>query len=1655
MTLKSMCCSRARGLAVQRLNDRMNFLQRIAGLPPKRLALLAAELNTRLERLEQRPADPIAVIGIGCRFPGGANDPDSFWRLLIEGRDAIVEVPPDRWDIDAFYDPNPDSTGKMNTRWGGFLDGIDQFDPEFFGISPREANGMDPQQRLLLEVTWEALEDAGLSPDRLTGSQTGVFVGVCNSDYSLKQFETGRDSIDAYVATGNAHSVASGRISYLLGLQGPSLSVDTGCSASLVAVHLACQSLRAGECRTALAGGVNLILMPDTTIVLSKAHMMSPNGRCKAFDAAADGFVRSEGCGVIALKLLSDAQADGDRILALVRGTASNQDGRSNGLTAPNGPSQVAVIRAALANAGLKPGDVDYIEAHGTGTSLGDPIEAHALATVFGPDRSLDSPLRIGSVKTNFGHAESAAGIGGLIKVILALKHEKIPPSLHLQKLNPHIDWGDAAITVATTPTPWTRERGQRIAGVSSFGFSGTNAHAIVSDPPTSEMLCHSTGSAPVLDSVPSPDLLVLSARSDSALRELAGKYEQLFGHQPDLRLPDICRTAANGRSHFEHRLAVLARNLPEASEALAAFRSGRAHGMIRSGRIPKAMAPGVVFMFTGQGSQYPGMARGLFETQPVFRHELEKCAEIVNPLLGIPLLELLFADSSRSDSRIDQTQYTQPALFALEYALTAMWRSWGVEPEAVLGHSVGEYVAACVAGVFSLEDGLRLIAERGRLMASLPSGGAMAAVFADEHRVAQAIQVQGNQVEIACINGPDNTVVSGQSEAVDRILSELKNEGIRSRSLVVSHAFHSKLMEPILDPFLQVAARVRFAEPVLPIVSNVTGKVADRSLMSAPQYWRQQISDPVRFADSIRTLREKGYAVFLEIGPQPVLTGMGHATAAEADLVWASSLNRGREDWESVLEAVSALYTRGVPLDWSGIPRADAGKRISLPTYPFQRGRFWLKENGTSTPRKKTASEAIARVGRSNGEDWFYCLQWRSQNTPISNPVTGPADSNPVLDRKPPLKGNEEITKPPPGFWIILADDHGIAEQLAHLISQRGQESQLVLPGKEYQFEPGAWTRVDPLCPADFRRLFLDTNALTKAPLKGVLNLWPANEELGTEIAPVEWEAAQDRIGSGLLNVTQAFLESKSLSEKTRIWFVTRGAQSIESQSGLSTGSGQPIQAIAWGLGRVISLEHPSRFGAIIDLDREASLQESAAAIWREIEQGNDEDAVAYRNSERLVPRVVRAEQPPSKPLCLRRDASYLITGGLGGLGLQVADWLAANGAGQVILLSRRKFPDRTQWSTLAPDDRDREAVRVINGAEKLGTKVVLVQADVADESTMRAVLDRFSACPIRGIVHCAVDLAGCSISDLDLPGFQRMFRAKALGAWVLNRLTLEIELDFFVFFSSIVAVWGAANLGHYAAANQVLDALAHWRRARGLTALSVNWGTWQEMRVARETDKQEFERGGMYQMPNDRALAVLGRLISNDRTSAIVASVDWDKLRGVYQARRTRPLFSEIPSRSGDRRAFAEKKPVSSDSDFILELQSASLARRRDLLIAHLRFLVANVLGFDPSREIDLEQGLFELGMDSLMSVEFKGRLERTLSLELPSTLTFNYPNIKALTDYILCEVLQLAFESKTEMTEQPVTPAKNPILSQPIDELSEDEIAHLLRKKLEEIK
>ena len=912
----------------------------------QRLLQALDDAINKLEAVEQAKTEPIAIIGMGCRFPGGVDHPEAFWQLLVMGIDAITEVPLERWNLEDYFDPDPEVPGKMYTRWGGFLDHVDQFDPQFFGISPREAIKLDPQQRLLLETSWEALEAAGglASPDTL--NQTGVFVGVTTNDYArLLIPPDDLTRIDAYFLSGNPLNAVAGRLAYTLGLQGPCMAIDTACSSALVALHLACQSLRNQECKQALAGGVNLILTPENTIALSKAKMLAPDGRCKTFDAAANGIVRGEGCGIVVLKRLADAIADGDNIQALIRGSAVNQDGASGGFTVPNRSAQEALIREALSRAKIEPASVDYVEAHGTGTPLGDPIEVRALAAVLGEERSRDHPLQIGSVKTNIGHLESAAGMAGLFKLVLSLQHEQLPPHLHFHSPNPYINWSDLPVSVPTALTPWARGNRSRIAGLSSFGASGTNAHVIVEESPLPPIKARSIR-RPL-------QILALSAKTPGALEEIADRYLKHLINHPDQCFANTCFSHNTARDHFKYRLAVVATAASDATAKLDAWRQGEDAVGVYTVQREKETPVRIAFLFTGQGSQSVEMGRQLYETQPVFQAALKDCDELLRPYLDKPLLQVLYpskAGTAATPSALDQTAYTQPALFALEYALCQLWQSWGIEPDVVMGHSIGEYVAACVAGVFSLEDGLKLIAARGRLMQALPPLGAMVAVLASPDQVQPLLSAYANQVTVAAINGPQSLVLSGETLAVQTICNILSTQGVKTKPLQVSHAFHSSLMQPMLAEFRQMLAQVRFQNPYLKLVSNLTGQVAGTEI-ATPDYWCRHIIQPVQFAASLKTLEHQGYDVFVEIGPKPVLLGMGRSMLPQEGLTWLPSLRPGQNDWLQMLQSLASLYLQGVRVNWRGFDRSDLRSRVPLPSYPFQRQRYWVEVDQRSRP--------------------------------------------------------------------------------------------------------------------------------------------------------------------------------------------------------------------------------------------------------------------------------------------------------------------------------------------------------------------------------------------------------------------------------------------------------------------------------------------------------------------------------------------------------------------------------------------------------------------------------------------------------------------------------------------------------------------------------
>ncbi len=915
----------------------MNKNNKMENLSPLKRALIAVEdMQQRLKKINAEKNEPIAVIGLSGKFPK-ADNIDEYWELLVNKKDGITVVPKERWDIDKFYDPTPSTPGKIITRFGGFINDFDKFDAQFFGISPREALKMDPQQRMLLQITWEALEDAGINIKNLSGTKTGVFVGISTNDYTMVQNEYSNNDyriIDAYQGSGNASSIAANRLSYFLNLKGPSLSVDTACSSSLVSTHLACQSLRNKEADLAIAAGVGLILSPHASITFSQANMLAPSGRCKTFDADAEGYVRGEGVGVVILKRLSDALKNNDNILAIIKSSAVNQDGKTNGLTAPNSLSQAEVIKEALKKAKLKPEQIGYIETHGTGTILGDPIEVQALGMVM-QNRTKENPCYLGAAKSNIGHLEAAAGIAGLIKTILVLKNKIIPPNLHFKKINPHIPIDELPFEIPTKPIKWKGNE-KRYAGVSSFGFGGTNAHIILEE--ADEVKYES-------NEIERPkNILCLSAYEDSSLIELSKKYIKFLNTKTDLSLHDICYTANSSRFSFTEKIAVPFETKEELLASLSDFVKGNEnYNVIKSDKNFEHEK--IAFLFTGQGSQYVNMAKELYRTQPIFKENLDLCFAIAAKYTSKPLEEIIFTNDSNSNL-IDETEFTQPALFVIEYALAKMWIAWGIKPDYLIGHSIGEYVAACIADVFELEDGIKLTALRGKLMQSLPKNGSMAVIFSNEENVKNILSKVTGKISIAGINGDDNIVISGEKKSVEQVINIFEENNIEYKKLNVSHAFHSPLMEPILNEFEKVAATVNYKTPSIQIISNLTGKELNKDDIPNEKYWRNHIREAVRFDDGMKTLAKLGCNVFIEPGPNSVLIGMGKRCLPNINAVWVGTIKKNKNDWDFLLQNVGELFTSNIPFNWKGFDKGYNRYKVQLPTYAFKKEKYYVEPN-------------------------------------------------------------------------------------------------------------------------------------------------------------------------------------------------------------------------------------------------------------------------------------------------------------------------------------------------------------------------------------------------------------------------------------------------------------------------------------------------------------------------------------------------------------------------------------------------------------------------------------------------------------------------------------------------------------------------------------
>ena len=2090
--------------------------------------------------------EPIAIIGIGCRFPG-ANNPQAFWSMIRDGVDGVSEIPQSRWDADSYYDRDKTKPGKANTRWGGFLEDIDRFDPQFFGIAPKEAVTMDPQQRLLLEVAWETLEDAGQIPQDLRGSRTGVFVGIGTHDYSIMMWQ--QPVSEPYATTGTGNCIAANRISYIFDFKGPSLAVDTACSSSLVAVHLACQSIWTGESDLALAGGVNMLLLPTIMVGFSKGGFMSGDGRCKSFDDRADGYVRGEGAGLILLKPLSQAQADGDDIYGVILSSAVNQDGLSKGMAAPNPVAQEAVLREAYSRIDLDPSQVSYVEAHGTGTKVGDPIEANALGAVLGKNRQPDNNCRIGSVKTNIGHSETAAGIAGIIKVALALKHQQIPPSLHFHTPNKAIAFEDLNLEVVTELTPW--EDKHKVAGVNSFGFGGTNAHIVMGDlgTETKDLSACRGDKETGKDGEISLELLTVSAKSRSALRDLAQNYLN-FIQNTDRTLAEICAASQKQRSHFNHRLTCISKTTQQIQKQLTAFISGEKIAGLRSSVNERSNQ--ICWLFTGQGSQYVGMGQQLYETQPVFRQALNLCAEILTAYLDKPLLEIIF-----ESSEIKRTIYTQPAIFSLEYALAQLWLSWGVKPNYVAGHSIGEYVAACVAKVFSLEDGLKLVANRGKLMEELPSSGGMLAIFSSQEKIRELIAAY-REVNIAAINNSQNVVIAGKSNTLTVIEDKLTQLDIPSTLLEVSHAFHSPLMKPMLADFQEVAETITYSQPEIPLVSNVTAQLATTDITS-PTYWVEHIIQPVKFAESFQFLLREGVDIFLEIGAKPILSSIGKSIATNYTPVMLPSLSHKKDDWQVMLNSVAQLYHQGIDLDWRGFSRSNTSG-IKLPTYPFQRQRywwdqakFWTQNNlhhqqlhpllGDRLTLAETSEIRFTSQINANNPQYLqdHCLKTKAvfpataylemalaagrsiypdsslqlrefsikqpliledEPTQLQTVLSPETDSTRIqifsrtsnqefilhgevwLDDTQ-LQSSVDIGRlksqlqPYPleiaDYYQSLSDrglNYGVSFQGIKQIWQGETEAlgYIQLPDRietadNYQLHPalldaclqliGAiaesqsgvylpvgieslvltkpgidcfWTHVtikptqnDLQIQADLS-LYDDNGAavaritnlslqyLSLESLRKLVDLTPtkpdkiddwlyeieweqkdleatnidhhkdtwivfaeSNEQtqqlaaslsgtlvcLYSEIVETEcdreyvvnchrledfqqlWETLDCNLASNLKIVYFAtnqdaiadcqaiFCLMQSLAKAnlnpTRLTIVTEQTQykSVKNLSGV------------WGLGRTIMQEYPNLNCSLIDRDRNNT--DSIQQLLPELQSFDGETQIAYHDGKRYVARLTRknntlnnpfrlqlsdygtldnltlAPQERKSPLTgeieievaasgvnfrdvlnalgvlkeylqatgfadstevpfggecagvvvavgagvtnfkvgdeviaaqavgslsshvtvnakfaiakpehlnyaeaatipttfltayyglhylakikpgdkilihaaaggvgqaavqlaqqvgaevyatasvgkwdflktsgvkyvmnsrtldfaeevmqltegkgvdlilnslngdfipknleilapegrfveigkvgvwsrkqvrekredvtyfpfdllevsnndpdliatlfaelrqqfvnrqlqplphkvfpiqqaddafrymaqakhigkvvislpkseriVKADGSYLITGGLGALGLQVANWLAEEGAKSLILLGRSQ-----------PSESARGA---IDKLEQQGVAVHIIQADITDYEALKTALTNLfprppvpqspslpilqspslpiPQSPIRGIIHAAGILDDGLLKTLSWKRFQKVLQPKITGAWNLHLISEKLLLDWFVCFSSVVSVFGAAGQSNYAAANAFMDNLMSYRRSLGLPGTSINWSIWDEVGMASRLTSQQQQnltQQGLKAIAPKQGLKVLKQLIQQQTTQTIVFPVDWTTF---LDRQPNNPFFAKLKPQT-------TAKPTT--STFLQQLAQTAKSDRFEVLQCHIREQIAKVLGFSDPEDIDTQEKFADLGMDSLMAVEFKNSLQASLGDAVSLTAAFDYPTVELLTEYIAGEL------------------------------------------------
>ena len=1553
-----------------------------------------------LSNVDQPPAGfDIAIVGMAGRFPGAQNL-DEFWHNLCAGVEATSfftdeELLASGVDPAEFNAPN-------YVRAAPVLKDIELFDADFFGYSPLEAKTMDPQQRFILECVWEALEQAGYDPEKYE-EPIGVFAGARMSSYLVSLYTDpllSQPQNMLLVLLGNDISSLSTRISYKLNLRGPSCAVQSGCSTSLVAIHLACQSLLFGECRMALAGAVTINVPHQVGYVYEPGSMLSPDGHCRTFDANAQGTVFGSGMGLVVLKRLEDAQADGDTIYAVIKGSATNNDGSFKAsFTAPSVEGQSAVIIDALAASGIDAETISYLEAHATATPLGDPIEVRAATQAFRASTKEKGFCRIGSVKSNMGHLDAAAGMAGLLKTTLALQHKQIPPTLHFEQPNPEIDFANSPFVVTTELAAWEVPEGQpRRAGVSSFGFGGTNAHVILEEAPE------------VGPSGPSRpwQLLLLSARTYTALGRATENLAGYLRAQPWLKLADAAYTLQVGRHKFGRRRMLVCRTVEEAACALEAADPQQ----VITNERERGERP-VVFMFPGQGAQYVNMGRELYESEPLFRAQVDRCCDLLAPHLGLDLRDLLYPDLKIEDRRwkiedtessilyplssildLDQTQYTQPALFVVEYALARLWMEWGVQPQALIGHSIGEYVAACLAGVFSLEDGLKLVAARGRLMQALPSGAMLSVPLSE----AELRPLLGDELALAAVNGPALTAVAGPVAPVEALERQLAEQGISARRLHTSHAFHSAMIDPIVEGFAAEAARISLHPPALPFLSNLSGTWITAEQATDPHYWARHLRQTVRFVDGLRVLLAEPEQILLEVGPGQGLSTFARQVIGQGGpTVVLHSLHGPRDeqpDEALLLTTLGKLWLAGQPIEWAAFSAHEQRHRIPLPTYPFERQSYWIEQKANALA---VGQQRFALDKKQDLSDWFYLPSWRQSLRPE------------------PLQPGELATTP--ARWLVFADEHTLAERLAERLRQERHTVVTVRVGAQFAKRDDDHYMIDPQRPQDYQTLLNELRASNQVPDK-IVHFWTLVPDDQLHTGNGVFEQIQVLGFYSLLWLAQA-LGANDLSAPIDLAVISNQLHDIVGGERLC-----PEKATLLGPCRVIPREYLQLTCRSVDfvvpqltpLLADTLLEQLLAEL-----RGETADTlIAYRGGRRWVQTFapVRLAEPVGRVPRLREQGVYLISGGLGGMGLVLAEHLARTLRARLILLGRSAFPARSDWAawlnTHDANDATSRRIRQIHTLEELGAEVLVISADVTDVEQMQAAVAqgvaRFGA--LHGVIHAA-GVAGGGLIQLKTPeAAERVLAPKTRGLLALLEGCRGQPLEVLVLCSSLTAIVGEFGQADYAAANAFLDAFAHAQAAQGsVFTVTINWDNWREVGMAVTTEvppelqlvHAQVMQGGL--LPAE-GIAVFDRVLAQSTAPQVLVSTKDLAMRIESIHALTRAMLADaqeqaqaLASRTGHMRP---------------DLATAYVAPRNEYE-QNIATTWQQVLGIE---QVGVYDSFFDLGGHSLLITQLINKLHQRYQVEIAIQSLFDNPTVAG-----MAQVIEQAYLQQAARQEQPI--------------------------------